>query len=217
MFKMLVCALVGLVAFAMIASAQRPQPCETPVQWEGNLLQSAPKKMNKTILAKMSYDAVNERVHIIDEDSRSGKLPSFEYIMLFRERRVYRITYNDKDEKICTAYRFYKPFRPATIPKNYYYATEEYIGSSLPGAGVLVKVFYGEYERRGRSGGYGISVTTEGCIPVQSWVYTEDYGVINFSFYNVVVGIEDPAMFIPPSNCRQGGSLKHDDLIHTMY
>ncbi|XP_031564114.1 mammalian ependymin-related protein 1-like [Actinia tenebrosa] len=196
-------AFAAFLVFAVVVNAQRPEPCEGPKVWEGKLFQVDHSK-NFSILGKLSYDASNERVRIIEEINLSGgKRYFYDFIILYREQRLYRVELSINGTGKCVVSEFKESFRPAEIPKDAKFATEAYIGASLPEVGVLVNIFYGKEERKGVTVDYVATVTAEGCIPVSSVVYTQKTGAIHSSFFDIVLGIEDPERFVPPSSCEQ--------------
>ncbi|KAF1380409.1 hypothetical protein PFLUV_G00163430 [Perca fluviatilis] len=53
-----------------------------------------------------------------------------------------------------------------------------------------------------KSGKYMTTVTEFGCIPVSSDYQTKEYGWLVTSFFNNVIGIEDPGKLTPPDFCQ---------------
>ena len=45
------------------------------------------------------------------------------------------------------------------------------------------------------------AVTSKGCIPVNENFFDKRVGFINRQFFDVVLGISDPNVFIPPATC----------------
>jgi hypothetical protein len=43
--------------------------------------------------------------------------------------------------------------------------------------------------------------TYQGCVPIAQTIFSQQYGVSHISFYDVIVGIRDPNVFIPRREC----------------
>jgi len=200
-------AFLALLALVAAVGAQVPRPCESPREWNGRIFQ-VDRSKNVTILGKMSYDEINQRLRIIEDVDVTGKRYFFDYIILYEEGLLYQIELSVNKTGECKVYKFKEPFRPAQIPPDAKFAVEAYIGSSAAyGIGVLVNTFYGEEVREGQKVYYVATVTDVDCVPVQSIAYTQRTGAIHTSFYDVMLGV-DPEHFIPPSDCKPGKPLK---------
>ena len=64
------------------------------------------------------------------------------------QQLLYRIVLSINGTGKCTVSKIDVPFKPAEVPRDAKFATEAYIGGSLPGIGVLVNMFYGEVQRK---------------------------------------------------------------------
>ncbi|MEQ2192956.1 hypothetical protein XENOCAPTIV_020548, partial [Xenoophorus captivus] len=91
-------------------------------------------------------------------------------------------------------------FQPLGIPKNASLLGQVVVGSSSgPGQGLLVNTWVGELPDK--SGKYMATVTEFACIPVSSAYHTKEFGWMVTSFFNNIIGIEDPNRLNPPSFC----------------
>ncbi|MEQ2279998.1 hypothetical protein AMECASPLE_014959 [Ameca splendens] len=99
-------------------------------------------------------------------------------------------------------------FQPLGIPKNASLLGQVVVGSSSgPGQGLLVNTWVGELPDK--SGKYMATVTEFACIPVSSAYHTKEFGWMVTSFFNNVIGIEDPDRLNPPSFCTDA-EVKED-------
>ena len=118
-------------------------------------------------LGKISYDAINERIRIIDDDQLRNTSEYFDDLLLFKEvfntlellicivtfccfffslQGVgYRLNLKTRE---CDRFTLREDFRPIAVPPGARAMGEVYIGSSaVVGSGVLVKIFGAETER----------------------------------------------------------------------
>jgi len=173
---------------------QTPTPCLAPALWEAKILEIDPSKEFES-RARLTYDAYNERIHSIEEVNLHDKKDYFQSLYLFKEGKEYQLNLKTKECKVSPLSR---AFRPIAIPKNATFYGETIIGSlAAPGEGVTVQLWGGETEH----GRYAGSWTVKGCIPVTDVYFSNRTGLVHTSFYDVVAGIHDPNVFIPPKEC----------------
>lgn len=147
---------------------------------------------------KYVYDAVGKRMRLFEMGLYENKTFSYDAILLYREGVMYEIHHQDKT---CEKKPLKADFYLLGVPKNASLVGQAVVGtSSAPGAGLLVNTWTGETPEFG--GRYIITVTEHGCIPVSTLFHTPDYGWIVLSYFNNVVGISDPGVFIPPDFCK---------------
>ncbi|XP_029609445.1 ependymin [Salmo trutta] len=195
-FVLLMCLAVGCLA-------QAPHPCRSPPLLTG-AMSVANEKVNA--YAKYDYDALGERIRFKEMGSYENKTFGLDALLLFREGVMYTINHKNRT---CKKDRLKKEdFHPMEIPADATLLGQVILGSSSgPGQGLLVNTWYGE--RATPTGGKDkwLSTFTEfGCIPVSTTYYTDKTGWVLTTFFNIVVGIDDPQQFFPPKFC-QGAEL----------
>ncbi|KAL6470139.1 hypothetical protein MHYP_G00212580 [Metynnis hypsauchen] len=176
--------------------AQKPQPCKAPPYLEGKLVAVFPE--GKTLVfEQFYYDAVEQRIRVIASGKEGTHNVMVDVLMLFRERFYYEISYHNKS---CTKMPFSTAFSPIEIPIDAQHKAQFVIGSlSAPAQGLLVNNWEGSIPEI--KANYSMSFTEFGCIPVTTLYNIEKTGHILSSFYDIVTGIENPDVFIPPSFC----------------
>ncbi|NP_001164689.1 ependymin-like protein precursor [Saccoglossus kowalevskii] len=186
---------LALLCVVGVVYGQVPRPCLAPPLWEGKIVEIDPSKKFET-RARVAYDAYNERFHSIEEVNLNDKKEFYSSLFLHKERKEYNL--NLKTGK-CTSKELTRPFHYIGIPENATFYGETIIGSlSAPGEGVTVQLWGGTTSEGSR---YAGTWTVRGCIPVHDSYFSEHTGFISTSFFDVVAGIHDPEVFIPPKEC----------------
>ncbi|CAF1981119.1 unnamed protein product [Rotaria magnacalcarata] len=193
---MLTILLLGLLGFA---AAQQPRPCTTPPQWEGRIYDSN-EKQKATLRGRISYDSVYHRARIVD-DLQIGSEEIANDILSLYDARI-EFDYNFKT-KNCTRREITEPWRDFGIRPDATSYGEAYIGSSsLTDTGLLITIWGGNFTLpNNETIPYIGTWTYRGCLPVSRTTYSEKYGNEVLSFYDLTVGISDPNVFIPRSEC----------------
>ncbi|KAJ8008125.1 hypothetical protein DPEC_G00101510 [Dallia pectoralis] len=197
--------LVLLVWLAAGCLAQAPKPCRSPPLLSGSLSVSNVKFY---AFAKYTYDALGERIRFKEMGSYENKTFGVDALLLFREGIMYTIYHGNKT---CKKERLKKEdFHPMEIPADAALLGQVILGSSSgPGQGLLVNTWYGEHVTpTGGKDKWMTTFTEFGCIPVSTTYYTDKTDWVLTTFFNIVVGIDDPQEFIPPTFCQ---SAKMDE------
>ncbi|PFX23310.1 mammalian ependymin-related protein 1-like [Stylophora pistillata] len=191
-------AVLASLLLVALVNAQRPVPCETPPEWNGRQMTIDPEK-KFAVFARISYDAPNERINIVEEvDIYQKEKKFYEYIILFKEGIMYQIELSTKRTGKCEKKKLSEPFHKFKIPDNATAIGEATIGSNaLPGAGVNVAFFTGEID----GDRFFLTVTTEGCLPVHQNIETKTAGTMHIGYYDLELGV-DPERFVPPRECE---------------
>jgi len=190
--------IAGLAMVAVVVVAQHPRHCDTPFEMEANAFQIDPK-MQFARRGHIAYDARNERIAIFDE-VRNGTSDNFYHdIHLFRERRRYRI---DLKAKTCTTEHSEQRFRPWHIPREAEFVGEAYVGTNaFMNSGVLT-THWNHQNKTEKTDWYGVFTDRDiGCVPVMDMFHDPNIGTVHTQFFDVVLGIGDPNIFVPPSIC----------------
>ncbi|XP_017277541.1 ependymin isoform X2 [Kryptolebias marmoratus] len=186
---LLTCLLAGCLA-------EKPHPCESPALLSGLLSVSTQNEKLWTV-AKYLYDALGQRVRIMELGTYENKSFTYDALLLFREAAMYEI---HEHNRTCLKKPLKADFQPMAIPKDATLLGQFVLGSSSgPGEGLLVNSWAGDLPDK--SGKYVSTVTEFGCVPVTSVSHTEQFGWVVTSFVNNIKGITDPSQLNPPEFC----------------
>ncbi|KNC49049.1 uncharacterized protein AMSG_05009 [Thecamonas trahens ATCC 50062] len=191
MFKLI--AVLALLAIAV--SAQTPQPCSTPFEWQGDIFVVDPEK-HAAAIAQISYDSLHQRTNTYERVYANGKHYDFQFLALYQDNVGYEI---NLDDKTCKAVHIPSgTFRPFALPSNATFDTELTLGLALD-----VQVWSGQFaDPRGGLIRWMGGVTADGCIPVFEDVAMGDGNFIHQTFSNIVIGIPNINIWIPPKYCN---------------
>ncbi|MBN3281749.1 EPD protein, partial [Polyodon spathula] len=180
----------------LTAQGQKPRPCESPALLEGKLFTAAPSK-HVEVFGDFSYDGYLHRFHIAEEIFIGNQKLFVNYIMLFKESRLYKISFHNKT---CERLPLSVHFRPLEVPQNATFGGQLIIGgSSKPGEGLLVNLWKGTDSQT--QGSYTLTFTEFGCLPIQQSYFSKETGPLFTSYFDMTTGIRDPNVFIPPPFC----------------
>ncbi|XP_028285560.1 ependymin-like 1 [Parambassis ranga] len=200
-------ALVQLVCLSVGCLAQGPQQCTSPPLLTGSLSISTQSE-KLMAFAKYSYDALRQRIRLREFGSYNNKSFHLDVLLLYRLGVMYKINYRTRT---CCKKPLNVDFHPLAIPQNASLLGQAVLGSSSgPGQGVLVNTWEGELNTRRGTAKYVSTVTEFGCVPVSTLFHTNRSGWVVTSFFNNVLGLEDPGQLIPPSFCKTV-QLKEED------
>ncbi|XP_019903680.1 ependymin [Esox lucius] len=176
--------------------AKEPHPCKSPPLLEGSLALAILKE--KTFgVERFAYNAFDERVHVRVLLDIDNKTIYSDTLILYKEGIAFEIF---RHNQTCKKVPFKDHWKPVEIPKDAKFQSQVIIGSfSAPGDGLLVNNWSGEVAESPVK--YLITFTEFGCLPVHGWYDMPDQTLLSMSFYDIVIGVEDPDIFIPPSFC----------------
>ncbi|XP_007555908.1 ependymin-2-like [Poecilia formosa] len=183
--------------------AETPHPCESPLFLSGALTVSTQNEKLWTY-AKYLYDALGRRVRLLELGTYENKTFTYDVLLLYREATMYEIHHHNRT---CKKMPLKVEFYPLAIPKDATLLGQAVVGSSSgPGQGLLVNTWTGELPDK--SGKYSSVVTEFGCIPVNTNYQTKEFGWVVTSFFDNVIGIEDPNLLNPPSFCSEAERME---------
>ncbi|KAG2458141.1 EPDR1 protein, partial [Polypterus senegalus] len=191
-------------AFLLLPTAasggHRVRPCQAPLQWEGRTV-TYDHSTGRNTRAIVSYDGQNQRIRVLEE--KKGHIPCkkfFEYIYLYQSDVMFQI---EQVTKQCAKMPLTDDWDPYDIPDNSTYEDQYFIGG--PDDQIQVQ----EWSDRKPAPETWVGVyTIKDCFPVQE-TYTKNYSVTTSTrFFDLQIGISDPAVFIPPSTCQSAVSRK---------
>ncbi|ESO90087.1 hypothetical protein LOTGIDRAFT_233900 [Lottia gigantea] len=187
-----------LLALTVTAVAgQLPLPCTSPRQFESRFARFDREK-NFQEFAKVSYDEDQKRVREIEEVAIGSTKDYYDVLYLHNIGIEYR--FNLRTRK-CNVTTISKTFIPFSVPGFAKFAGQGNIGvAGFTNEHVDIQLFEGKTPE-----GHPlfISVTSPDCFPVNFGYYSPTVGYDHRNFYDVTVGIRDPNVFIPPSECIQ--------------
>nr|WAJ59520.1 epdl2 protein [Gymnarchus niloticus] len=200
-----------LCLLAVNEGAKTPHPCKSPPLMVGRLSYVNPKG-ETVVYERFSYDALARRIRIRAAVTVGNQTIFEDLLLLYQEGVMYEISYRNET---CKKIALKTPFQPIEIPSNAHLMGEVILGSSsAPGMGLLVNVWDGTVPEL--KANYQLAFTEFGCLPVSYVYHTKETGMEFASFYDFVLGIEDPNEFIPPPFCNKaelrqtGGEKVHD-------
>ncbi|XP_076835584.1 ependymin [Brachyhypopomus gauderio] len=196
---------LGLSALAG-ARAQTPHRCKSPPYLEGKLTVMYPEEKTM-IFEQMYYDAFEQRIRVIAAEKDPNQTQYIDRLMLFREMIYYEISYQNQS---CVKRPLGLDFTPIEIPHDAQHTAQIVLGTlSAPGQGVLVNTWVGSMPEAHAN--YSMTVTEFGCIPITFLYHVEKFGYIIASYYDIVVGIENPEVFVPPPFCADAKLEEQSD------
>ncbi|KAK1792758.1 hypothetical protein P4O66_012679 [Electrophorus voltai] len=186
-----------LLGFLTINScAGRPHPCKSPPLLQGSLSMIGQSEDFQAI-AKFNYDALEQRIHFGEFGYYQNKTFHVDALLLYKEGVMYKI---NRHNKTCTRKELKSSFHPLKVPHNATLLGQVVLGSmSHHGESLLVNSWAGEIPEHKAK--YLLTFTKLGCIPVSCLYNSPKTGGITISFFNNIVGIVDPNVFIPPPYC----------------
>jgi hypothetical protein len=155
-----------------------------------------------SILARLTYDAVNKRERIIDEIYFNSSKNYYDIIYLHQQHKQFRINLKTRE---CVVEPITRPWRDMSIPEEAHSLGESFIGSGeIVDAGLLVHNWFGKHQTKtNQTVRYMLQFTRHACLPVSAAFIIENYGATVMHFSNIKPGIKDPSVFNIPPECIQ--------------
>jgi hypothetical protein len=172
-----------------------------PLEMEAHFVQWDMKEQF-ALRAHFAYDARQERTATIEAvDNSTSKEAFYHVINLHREHRRYIVNLKDKT---CQTQQLDYPFRRIEIPRDAHFRGEAVIGTNaFPDSGVLTTMWHHEDKDKKWSWEGVYTDQFKGCIPLMDHYHDEKIGSVNSRFFDVVLGVGDPDIFVPPSVCNK--------------
>jgi hypothetical protein len=144
------------------------------------------------------YDEVQQRVAYILLDNEGQSSEKLHIIALYKEDLIYTI---NLETETCAVQKLGRTFIPIQVPVNATFVGDTILGTSdlNLGDGVEVETWQGKFTDP--NGFYQVVVTRRGCIPLNSLFVSDEIGTVETFFSNIVGGISDPNVFVPPGAC----------------
>jgi len=202
-------AIVLALALCVVAVfAQHPRHCRAPEEFEAHVDEWDVKEQ-WGVRARFVYDAHQERTATYEEIQNATDDDYFHSIHLFREQKTYRINLKTK---VCTVGNLQFPFRHIEIPRDAHFVGEAIVGTSaFPDSGVLTTHWH-HHSDSPKFEWYGVYTDRDlGCVPVMDHFHDDQRGTVETRFYDVVLGIADPNIFVVPSSCPRPASVEEDN------
>jgi len=184
-----------------VVFSQTPQPCETPVQWEA-VFHRFDQLRGFFERGRFSYDNVRNRTaeNIVTQNP-NGTFTQVRWIInLWDVTPAMRYDVN-LTTQVCTKSFQNTSFRLYAIGQNDTFLGAEILGSSAILGGYVDAT---RWQQNHPNGTDHNTVTSRGCIPLRrerSDNTTVPNNVFQEHWYNVVIGIPNPNVFIPPPQC----------------
>jgi hypothetical protein len=207
---------MAIVATGFAASARAagppyvPRLCDTPQAWEGRT-STFNYQLGTHDLGRTAYDAVHHRVYEHEEVSvdRPGRR-FYSRIFLYEDRVMYTISSATGE---CTRTPIPAPqlWRPFGVPPNATFVQQVNIG--VVGEGFTANEFKLTPQNHPEGYFYRGTFTAKDCAPVMEQIERNltDIGQSEqVMFTDIVLGIADPNVFIPPAACSPAQAAATD-------
>jgi len=200
-------AALAVALFAVAVTAQHPRHCEAPHEFEAHAMQFD-HKLQFARRGHFAYDAREERTSIFEEVMNNTNDDYFHVIELFRERKRFRFNLKTK---VCTVEQINHRFHRIEIPRNASFRGEAIIGTNAFDNAGLLTTHWHHHDKQAKTEWFGVFTPREiGCVPIGDEFHDEQIGHMSTQFFDVVLGIGDPNIFIPESQCpRANVHRKH--------
>jgi hypothetical protein len=191
-------ACVLVVACAAVVYAQHPRHCVAPFEFEAHAFQLAPKE-EFFRRGHFAYDAREERTSLFEEVQNGTDQEFFHTIELFRERKAFRFNLKTKT---CTVAELKHRFHRIEVPHNASFVGEAIIGTNAFENSGLLTNHWAHENKQEHWAWFGVYTPRDlGCVPVLDDFRDEQVGRVQTQFYDVVLGISDPNVFVPEHEC----------------
>lgn len=193
--------LVALACMFVSCLAKEPSPCKGPPLLTGKLyIQSHNDHI--TASGGYVYDAIGERVRLTEVVILDNQTHKADVLMDYKKQVLYDIHVQNKT---CKKFPLKSEFIPLNVPGNATFMSQFILGdASYPGDGLLVNTWTGDLPKK--EGKFYITVTDSRCAPVSLTYPDQQFGWLQISYLDNVVGITDPSLLIPPSFCPEDDS-----------
>jgi len=197
---MKVAAVVALAAVLCVVAvvAQHPRHCAAPAEFEAHVFQMDHKEQFYR-RGHFAYDSRGERTSLFEEVMNGTDDEYFHTIHLFRERTTYRFNLKTKT---CTKENLNHRFHRIEIPRDAHFVGDAIIGTNAFMNSGLDTTHWFHENKTEKWSWYGVYTERDaGCVPINDDFHDENIGHVSTNFYDVVLGISDPNVFVPDSAC----------------
>jgi len=187
-----------LALCAAVAVAQHPRHCEAPREFEAHGFQFDPK-LQFYRRGHFAYDSREERTSLFEEVVNGTDKEYYHTIHLFRERHAFDF---NLQTKVCTVRDIHHHFHRIEIPRDAHFVGDAIVGTNaFDNAGVLT-THWEHHNDTQKTHWFGVFTDRSvGCVPVMDHFHDPTIGTMHTQFFDVVLGISDPNVFIPDSSC----------------
>ena len=135
------------------------------------------------------------------EAERNGTTDDvFHTIHLFRDRVTYRYNVHTK---VCTKTALHHNFHRIEIPRDAQFAGDAILGTNAFLNSGLATTHWFHENKQEKWSWYGVFTPRDiGCVPVSDDFTDATVGHVTTQFFDVALGISDPAIFEPNAACR---------------
>jgi len=200
-----------LVLGAVAVMAQHPRHCDAPAEFEAHAFQIDPKEKFAR-RGHFAYDSRNERTSLFEEIRNGTDDDFFHTIHLFRERVTYRFNLKTK---VCTKQDLKERFHRIEIPRDARFVGDAIIGTNAFLNSGLATTHWEHENKSEKWSWYGVYTPRDiGCVPVSDEFHDEQVGRVVTNFFDVVLGISDPNIFVPEHECPRVSKATHTHKKH---
>jgi len=191
--KCWVLLITSLLAVWVVAD---PFRCRERPEYEASIIDISLAR-DYVVFARLSVDAGNQRRSILEE-IRPEPRHYYHRIQLLDQLSEFSI---DLQSGACTSRRLTVPWEPIGVPENATFVKSYFVGSTTFARG---HVLVNDWTAIGKDFYWQGTFTDDGCVPVTSSTLNNRTGhaeMTHISFYNYVIGIQDPNVFSVPPQC----------------
>ncbi|KAK3093412.1 hypothetical protein FSP39_015267 [Pinctada imbricata] len=145
---------------------------------------------------RLSYDETNKRERKIAEIEEGSTRSFYDVLSLHNEGKEYTLDLRTRKCNVTTLTRPF--FYRGVLPGSTFQYLSEIGASGVPYESTIVAGFAGNSSTGSE---HHVSIVSyPSCVPIQNQHFRgNDYEESNY--YNITIGIRDPAVFIPPEEC----------------
>ncbi|XP_067654188.1 mammalian ependymin-related protein 1-like [Haliotis asinina] len=195
--------MLRIVVLAVVVAAAVADPCCTPDQWQGyigSITGAVTDGMSRTtkVNGMMAYDYINKMVAQTTTVTEGSITMTNKTIINFNTRMMYLI---DTTRDICEVKSIDQPMNQACTPPG-----AEEVGQFYFGSGTGNELDATSYKFTVSSMAGYLSVTSLDCLPISLVTYGQIGNTATMTttdFVDVMLRIEDPSIFDPPSSCDE--------------
>jgi len=188
--------LVVFIVAALAFAAAEPERCREYREFEAHIHEIDPAR-GFGVRAHFVHDAARRRVSVFEEFENQTSRDFFHRLEFFNEGVAYRINLRTHE---CHHEAITWPWREHHVPHSARFVRSFYLGSqAFKDGGLQVNAWVDEgFDHRWEG-----SFTDDGCVPVTENVVTNRTGFIHMTYYNFILGISNPDVFLIPHECRR--------------
>ncbi|XP_046566111.1 ependymin-related protein 1-like [Haliotis rubra] len=195
--------MLRIIVLAVVVAAAVADPCCTPDQWQGDMgsiTGAVTDGISRTakVSGMTAYDYINKMVAQTTTVTEGSLRMTNKTIINFNTKMMYLI---DSTRDLCEVKSIDQPMKQACTPPG-----AEEVGQFYFGAGADNELDATSYKFTANAMEGYLSVTSLDCLPITLVTYGQignTATMTTIGFADVMLKIEDPSIFDPPSSCDE--------------